>query len=231
MKLAIMQPYFLPYIGYWQLLNAVDRFVVYDNIQFTKKGWINRNRFLLNGRDELFTIPVRKDSEYRHVVERVVAADFDREKLLNRLAAAYRRAPHFATVFPLVSELVQADSANLFEFIYHSIERVAAYLGIETPLVISSTVPIDHSLRAEEKVLALCRAWGADTYLNPIGGRELYAKDRFQAAGITLHFLQTRPITYPQFNGEFVPNLSILDVMMFNSPTEIRAMLGEFDLV
>ncbi len=231
MKLAIMQPYFLPYIGYWQLWNAVDAFVVYDNIQFTKKGWINRNRFLLNGADELFTIPVKKDSEYLNVVERAVAPDFDRDKLLNRLAGAYRRAPHFDAVFPLVTGIVRAESANLFEYLFHSMRQVAGYLGITTPVVVSSTVPIDHSLRAEEKVLALCRALKADTYLNPIGGRELYDKAQFRAGGIDLHFLQTRPITYPQFNGAFVPNLSILDVMMFNSPAAIRAMLREFDLV
>jgi WbqC-like protein family len=209
----------------------VNTFVLYDNIQFTKKGWINRNRFLLNGKDELFTIPVKKDSDFLNVVQRFVATDFDRDKLLNRLAASYRKAPQFDSVFPVVTAIVQAEYSNLFEYIQHSIRTTAAFLGITTPIVVSSSIAIDHQLRAEAKVLALCKAMGADTYVNPIGGLELYSKEQFREQGIALKFAQTRPISYPQFNGAFVPNLSILDVMMFNSPVAIRAMLDEYDLV
>lgn len=226
-----MQPYFMPYIGYWQLMAAVDVFVLYDNIQHTKKGWINRNRFLVNGRDSLFTIPVRKDSEYLDVVQRAVADDFNRVKLLNQFEASYQKAPFFEAVFPLITSIIKSEHRNLFEYIRHSIRLTAEFLGIRTPVVISSTIAIDHSLRGEAKVIALCKAMRATTYINPVGGLELYGKPTFEAQGIELRFIKTRNITYRQFADPFVPNLSILDVMMFNSVESIRAMLGEFDLV
>ena len=231
MRLGIMQPYFMPYIGYWQLLAAVDAFVVYDNIQFTKKGWINRNRFLQNGKDSLFTIPVKKDSEYLDIVKRSVADDFDRDKLINQLEASYRKAPFFKTVFPIVISIVRAEQRNLFDYIFHSIRVTADLCDIKTPVVISSTIACDHSLRGENKVIAICKAMGATTYINAIGGQELYSHSTFATHDIALKFIKTRPIFYPQYTSEFVAHLSIIDVMMFNSKEQIRCMLGEYDLV
>ena len=231
MRLAIMQPYFMPYIGYWQLMASVDAFVLYDNIQYTKKGWINRNRFLLNGRESLFTIPLKQGSDYLDVVQRALAEDFDRAKLLNRLIASYRKAPFFDTAFSLVASIVKVEHRSLFEYIHHSIRLTADYLGITTPVVISSSVAIDHLLHGEDKVLAFCRKLGATTYINAIGGRELYSKSAFAAQGISLRFIKTRPIAYRQFSDPFVPNLSVIDVLMFNSKDAIRAILAEYDLV
>jgi hypothetical protein len=229
--LAIMQPYFLPYIGYWQLLAAADRFVVYDNIQYTKKGWINRNRFLRNGADAWFTVPLKKGSDFLNVADRQVADDFDPKTLLNPLASAYRKAPFFREVFPLIEAIVTAAPRNLFAYLHHSLTATAGYLEIATPIVVSSTVPIDHALKAEQKVLAICRAAGADRYINAIGGRELYSKPAFAAEGVELAFLQSRPVEYRQYDDPFVPGLSIVDVMMFNSRDAVRAMLGAYDLV
>jgi len=231
MKLGIMQPYFMPYIGYWQLLAMVDTFVIYDNIQYTKKGWINRNRFLQNDKDALFTIPLKKDSDFLDVGKRFLANEFNGSKLLNQLQGGYRKAPFFETVFALVASIIRAEQRNLFDYIHHSIRLTSAYLGIQTPLVVSSSVSIDHSLRGEDKVIALCKAMGATTYINAIGGQELYSKSSFGAAGITLGFIKTRPLTYQQFGAPFVPNLSIIDVMMFNSAESIHAMLSEYDVV
>lgn len=231
MRLAIMQPYFMPYIGYWQLLSAVDCFVLYDNIQYTKKGWINRNRFLLNGRDELFSVPLKKDSEYLDVVQRKVSEDFNRQKLLNQLDASYKRAPFYKIVFPLVAKIINAEQCNLFEYIHHSISLTANYIGITTPVVVSSKIAIDHSLRGEDKVVALCKAMGADVYINAIGGQVLYSKAKFDVHGIALQFIKTRQISYPQFTEPFVPCLSIIDVLMFNSKKTIWSMLREYDLV
>lgn len=231
MTLGIMQPYFLPYIGYWQLLAAVDRFVIYDNIQYTKKGWINRNRFLRDGQDVYFTVPLKKASDYLTVAERTLADDFDRDHLLRSWAAAYRRAPHADEVMPVLERIVRAPLANLFEYVLHSVTEMAAYLDIRTPIVVSSTVPIDHALRAEEKVLALCGALGADRYLNPIGGVELYSAAAFAARSVTLQFLRARPREYPQLGHPFVPNLSIVDVLMFNSKSTVREMLSEADVI
>jgi hypothetical protein len=231
MTVGIMQPYFLPYLGYWQLLAAVDRFVIYDNIQYTKKGWINRNRFLQNGRDEYFTVPLKKASDYLTVAEREVAADFNRDKLLRTLSASYRRAPQFDVVFPIVERIVRSPLTNLFDYVFNSVVEVAAVLQIATPIVISSSMAIDHSLKSEEKVVALCRAIGAGRYLNPIGGQSLYSRSAFAAASIELAFLHARPITYAQGDSAFVPNLSIVDVLMFNPLSTVRAMLGEADVI
>ena len=231
MTLGIMQPYFLPYIGYWQLLAAVDRFVIYDNIQYTKKGWINRNRFLRDGRDVYFTVPLKKASDYLDIAERQLADDFDRDQLLRTWRAAYRRAPHIGDVMPVLERIVRAPMANLFEYVQHSVVEMAAFLEIRTPMVVSSTVPIDHTLRAERKVLALCRALGADRYLNPIGGVELYSAAAFAAESVTLEFLRPRPREYAQLEHPFVPNLSIVDVLMFNSKATVREMLSEADVI
>ena len=231
MTLGIMQPYFLPYIGYWQLLAAVDRFVIYDNIQYTKKGWINRNRFLRNGHDAYFTVPLRKASDYLDIVERHLADDFDREQLLRTWHAAYRLAPHVGDVMPVLERIVRAPMTNLFEYVHHSVVEMAAFLEIRTPMVVSSTVPIDHTLRAERKVLAFCRALGADRYMNPIGGVELYSAAAFAAESVTLEFLRPRPREYAQLEHPFVPNLSIVDVLMFNSKATVREMLNEADVI
>lgn len=218
MRVAIMQPYFLPYVGYFQLLAAVDVFVVYDNIKYTKKGWINRNRFLLNGRDALFSLPLKKDSDQLDVRDRVLAEDFDRAKLLGRFREAYRRAPFFHEACPLVESAVLHAESNLFRYILHSLELLVQHLGIGTRLVVSSAVPADHRLQGEEKVLAICAELGATTYINAIGGQGLYSKERFRDRRVELNFLRSAPFTYRQFDHEFVPWLSILDVIMFNPP-------------
>ena len=231
MALGIMQPYFLPYLGYWQLLAAVDQFVVYDNIQYTKKGWINRNRFLRHGAEALFTVPLKKGSDYLDVAERSLADDFDPRMLLNPLAEAYRHAPYFQAAFPVLETVVAAAPRNLFSYLHHSITTIADYLEIRTPIVVSSTVAIDHGLAGQDKVLALCAALGTTRYINSIGGRELYSVSDFAARGIELRFLQSRPVTYAQYDHSFVPALSIVDVMMFNSKDAVRGMLGAYDLV
>ncbi len=225
MRLAIMQPYFMPYIGYFQLIAAVDLFIVYDNIKYTKKGWINRNRMLVNGRDEMFSLPLKSDSDSLNIDQRVVAANFDREKLLNKIVGAYRRAPFFAEVFPLVEEVVRNDQANLFGFLHQSIIKTCAHLGITTEIRVSSEIAIDHGLTNQEKVLALCQAVGAKTYVNANGGRELYSVETFQAKNVDLKFIQSKPFEYAQFGEAFVPWLSIIDVMMFNSHSAIHACL------
>jgi hypothetical protein len=222
MRLAIMQPYFLPYIGYWQLIAAVDTFVIYDNIKYTKKGWINRNRFLRNGVEDTFSLPLRKDSDFLDVNQRFLADSYDREDLLNRFREAYRKAPEFSSVVPLLEQIIRNPAANLFEYILGSIRSACEFLEITTPLVVSSTIDCDHSLKSAERVQAICKALGADTYVNPIGGMELYSKDDFARNGIDLKFLKALPFEYEQGGNAFVPWLSILDVLMFNSKTVIK---------
>lgn len=225
-RLAIMQPYFLPYIGYFQLIQAVDQFIVYDNIKYTKKGWINRNRMLQQGKEAVFSLPLKSDSDFLDVVERELAPDFDAPRFLNRLLESYRRAPHFREVAPVLEAVMGCEDRNLFRFVHHSIVQVCAYLGIDTEITVSSTLPIDHALKSQDKVLALCGQTGAGIYVNPIGGTELYSKQAFAARGVELQFLQALPFEYPQAGNAFVPWLSIVDVMMFNPVDEIRERLS-----
>lgn len=232
MKGAIMQPYFLPYIGYFQLIASVDQFIVYDNIKYTKKGWINRNRMLLNGTAAMFSLPLKKGSDSLDVVERDLAENFDRAKLLNQFRGAYGGAPHFDQTYPVLEQIVRHEDANLFRYIHHSIVRLCEHLGIKTEIRISSEIAIDHELKGQKKVLALCKAVCADTYINTIGGVELYDKDDFRVQGIDLQFIKARSFEYAQFGTPFVPWLSIVDVLMFN-PIEdvIRIARQEFELI
>jgi len=231
-KLAIMQPYFFPYIGYFQLIAAVDLFVVYDNIKYTKKGWISRNRILQHGKGTTFSLPLKNDSDYLDICERELAADFNRDKLLNRIEGAYRRAPFLAQTFPLVEEVIRYHDTNLFRFLHHSIVRTCKHLGITTEIRISSGIAIDHDLKNKDRVIALCGAVGAITYVNAIGGLDLYAKEDFSNQGFELKFIRSKPFDYPQFGDAFVPWLSIIDVMMFNPLDTIRARIStDYELV
>lgn len=227
MKLGIMQPYFLPYIGYFQLIASVDQFIVYDNIKYIKNGWINRNRMLLNGTDTVFTLPLGKGSDALNVVDRKLAVEFDRDKLLNRFKGAYNRAPEFEVVYPILERIVRHDEGNLFHYIHHSIVQMCEHLGIETEIRVSSKFDIDHNLKGQDRVLALCKAAGADTYINLIGGVGLYSKEAFRIQGIDLQFIKTTPFEYAQFGAAFVPWLSIVDVLMFNPLDRVRACYNE----
>jgi len=230
MKIGIMQPYFFPYIGYFQLMNAVDEFVVYDNIEFTKKGWINRNRILANGKDSFITLPLKNDSDYLDVRDRYLANGWNSErvKMLNRIKESYRKSKQFDSVYPVIEKCILFDEFNLFNFILNSLNPIREYLEIQTDLIISSSIPVDYALKAEKKVIAICKARNANAYVNPIGGIQLYKKDEFKNQGINLHFLKTNDFEYKQFNDEFVPWLSIIDVMMFNAKEKIKEYLNSF---
>lgn len=228
-----MQPYFLPYIGYFQLIKSVDEFILYDNIQYTKKGWINRNRILVNGSDRLITLPVKKDSDYLNVVDREISDTWntDKKSLLNLIKSSYSKAPYFRETYELLEECLAVEHTNLFEFIHQTLLKINRYVGIETPIIISSTISIDHSLKSEEKVLSLCKAVGATMYINAIGGQHLYSKDRFAAHKIQLQFIKSDTIQYSQFSNNFVPWLSIVDVLMFNSKQDITRYLNSYTLI
>jgi len=228
MTVAVMQPYFLPYVGYFQLIQAVDTFVVYDNIQYTKKGWINRNRILVGGKDEYLTLPLKKTSDFLHVNQRELADSWSDEKIkmLRKIKEVYRNSPQFNVVFPLIESILNFDKKNLFDFIYNSIISVSVFLNIKTNFVISSTVKIDHEFKGEEKVIALCKKLNAKNYINPIGGVELYNTLNFLNEGIKLQFIRTDNITYKQQNNIFVPSLSIIDVLMYNSKEKVTEIVA-----
>ena len=227
-----MQPYLLPYIGYFQLINCVDKFVVYDNIQYSKKGWINRNRILVNGRDDYFTIPLKKDSDFLNVNQRFIADSYAKEKnkIITRINELYKKAPQYQIISPLIAEVFNAEFDNLFEFILNSLKKICAFLEIKTELILSSEISIDHSLKAQDKVIALCKKLNATHYLNPIGGTELYSKSVFKENNIELNFIKSNDIEYPQFNYDFMPWLSIIDVLFFNSKQDIQQFLNSYTI-
>lgn len=230
-KIAIMQPYVFPYLGYFQLINAVDEFVLYDNIQYTKKGWINRNRILVNGKPEYISIPLLKDSSYLNVNDRRISENFDKDKLIRKVRSIYSKAPYFDQVIELFEVCIMYNSTNLFDYIYNALKITLEYIGIDTDISISSTIKIDHKLKAESKVKAICAFMNKSIYINPIGGQDLYSKQSFKNDGIDLYFLKPRLLEYRQFGRPFVSGLSIIDVMMFNSLEEIQVMLNNHSLL
>jgi hypothetical protein len=233
LKLGIMQPYFFPYIGYWQMMNYVDKYVIYDNIQYTKSGWYRRNRIKINNEAKMFSLPIKKDSDYLDVRDRRLADGYalDNKKILNQIKSAYHKAPYFSEVYPIVEDCFLYDDSNLFDFIFYSVNQVRSYIGIDTPIIVSSTLNIDHQEKGKNKVIEICEALHADTYINPIGGIELYNVEEFQDKGIDLHFIKADDeISYSQGEGNFIPSLSIIDVMMYNDKIKIQELLTKFSI-
>jgi len=232
MTLAIMQPYFLPYIGYMQLMNAVDAFVLYDDVAFINRGWINRNRILVNGKDFLFTIPLKDASQNRPIREIALGDDPKwRGKLLKTFEQSYRKAPYYGTVFPMLEKMVNCDVQTVAELIQVSLEQLNAYLELPTRLIPSSTQYQNGELKGQDRILDICRQEGATRYINPIGGQELYDRNRFTQEGIELYFIQSQRVEYPQFGQPFVPWLSIADVLMFNDKTRVKELLNAYELI
>lgn len=232
MTLAIMQPYFLPYIGYMQLMGAVDTFVLYDDVSFINRGWINRNRLLINGQEYLFTLPLKDASQNKRINEVHLADDPKwRGKLLKTIEQGYRKAPQYAGVMPLTEKIINFATDSITDLAHYSLVELNQYLGLTTRLVPSSSVYNNVELKAQERILDICRQEGATRYINPIGGTELYDKPSFAEAGIELNFIRTNRVEYAQFKNEFIPYLSILDVLMFNDVEQTRHLLGAYELV
>ena len=232
MKIGIMQPYFFPYIGYWQLLNAVDCYIIYDDVNFIKGGWINRNNLLMNGKSVRFNIQMQGASPNKLINEIEISQNnIWKIKLLKTIENCYRRAPYYQQVYPIISKIVNLEEKNLSKYIEYSIRSICEYLKIDTQVIISSDLNKNNNLKGKEKVIEICKKLNASEYYNAIGGQELYSKEEFIESGIELRFLKTENIEYKQFNNEFIPNLSILDVMMFNSVEEINKLLAQYKLV
>ena len=229
MKLGIMQPYFMPYIGYWQLMAAVDTYVVYDDVNYIKGGWVARNNILLNGQKHMFTITLNGASPNKLFKEITIKDDF--KKFSRLIESAYRKAPYYAEVSTLLEKIYSYKDKSLGAFMLNSFQVVLDYLDIDTKLVLSSTIEKDNTLRGKEKVKHICQLLGADTYYNAIGGQELYDKNDFRADGIDLYFVQTNLTPYVQLGNDFVPGLSMIDVLMFNNPIKVKQLLTNYKLI
>lgn len=229
MKLGIMQPYFFPYIGYWQLLNYVDQYVIYDDVTYIKGGWINRNNFLINGEKKLFSIALSNAGSNTLIKDIEIKDDF--VKFIKMLQTNYAKAPYFKDVFPVIQEIVSFQDKNLAAFLINSHKVIASYLDMQTKIIISSQMVKDLSLRSSDKVLDICNNLQASNYINAIGGKDLYDKNEFIKNGVILEFLQSEIVPYNQYKNEFIPGLSIIDVIMFNSKEIVIRMLNRFSLV
>lgn len=231
-KVGIMQPYFMPYIGYWQLMNAVDTYVIYDDVNYIKRGWINRNRILIDGKPVYFNIPIQGASQNKLIKDvNCSLTDELAAKRLRAIELAYKRAKYFDDVFPMIERIINCGDIAIVDMIEKSFGEIVEYLDISTEIIRSSFIEKNDSLKGQDKILDICRVLGADEYYNAIGGQALYDGREFIKHGIKLSFVKTKDIKYEQFNGEFQPNLSIIDVLMFNSKDDVKSMLGEFELV
>ena len=232
LKVGVMQPYFVPYIGYWQLLNAVDVYVVYDDVNYINRGWINRNRILVNGEPKYFNLLIEAASQNKLINEIEICKDEKHiQKLFRMLELNYRKAPFYTETMELLRRVLNSEEKNLALFLYEQIMCVAEYLDIDTKIVLSSSLKKDCSLHGEEKILEICRVLNATEYYNAIGGCELYSKDNFSKNKIDLKFLKTNDICYKQYGEHFYDNLSIIDVLMFNGRSVTKELLKEFHTV
>ncbi len=232
MKVGIMQPYFFPYIGYWQLMNEVDKYVIYDDVNYINRGWINRNRILVDGSPKYFNVPLLGASQNKLIKD--IKVNLDENKINRNMSIIkynYKKAPYFELIYPLILEILNCKFDILSEYLTNSIRVICQYLEINTKIIMSSNLKKDNSLKGEIKILAICKELETTDYYNAIGGQELYHFNLFAEQGIKLHFVKTNEMRYRQFENEFQPSLSIIDVLMFNSRTQVKEMLHNFTLV
>jgi len=213
-----MQPYFFPYIGY------------FDDVNFIKRGWINRNRILINGKPSYFTVQLNKASQ-NYLINEITIND-NRSKLKKSVELSYKKAPQFNDVWPIIEFCMNVEIESVSELAMVSVKEVCRYLDIKTELEISSELyPETKGMDRAERLLAICKKNNADTYINSIGGESLYSKEVFKKQGVKLLFIQSEKINYSQNIPEFLSNLSIIDVLMWNSKSVVKDYLTKYQLI
>lgn len=228
--LGVMQPYLFPYLGYFQLIQAVDRFVLYDDVAYIKQGWVNRNQVSVAGKPLLFTLPLKGASSNTLIRELVVdPAQYRpwRTKFLRTVGQAYARAPHAPEVLALLAAALPEEAARLAPLLAGSIRAVLQRAGCTTEVVEGALHYNNAHLHGQERILDICAQEGASTYVNAPGGRALYDHTRFREQGVALRFIQPRLEPYPQGGGPFLPGLSIIDVMMYNAPEQLHDLMTQ----
>jgi hypothetical protein len=232
MKIAIMQPYFFPYIGYFQLIASVDKFILLDDANYIKKGWINRNYILDRGKSIMITLPLSKASQNKKIHEIEITADRKVvEKLLKSISMNYRKAPYFEAVFLIIQQIFATTQSSIAEFNLIQLRSICSYLEIPAQIISSSRLYNNTHLKGEIRIIDICIQELADVYINPIGGIDLYHRDMFEKNGIQLSFIKPLSTEYNQFQHQFVPWLSIIDVLMFNSIEQSKEILKQYQLV
>lgn len=223
-----MQPYLFPYLGYYQLVNSVDKFVFYDDVTYIKSGYINRNSILHNGRSQRFTIPVVGASSNKNI--RSLNFDSNVKKTLKSISFNYQSSPYFSEVYPMIEDLLLQEDRNIANLCAKSIKLVFDYVGKDKDFVFSSDLNYLRTAEPSDKLIEICKRLSCKTYINSIGGHSLYSRDYFNDNGVELFFIKTKKHTYKQGTQEFVPNLSMIDLMMWNSKENLRFLLDQFEL-
>tara|TARA_Y100000389_G_scaffold152542_1_gene152571 strand:+ start:369 stop:1058 length:690 start_codon:yes stop_codon:yes gene_type:complete len=229
MKIAIMQPYLLPYIGYWQLINTVDRFIIFDDVNYINKGYINRNKILVEGKPYQFTLELVGASQNKLINEIQIGKNSN--KILKTIELNYKKSLYFKNVFPLIEDIFNQEDNNLAKFIGYSLKKITDYLEIDVSFAYSSEIVKNNDLKNQDKIINICEKLNAKEYINLMGGLDLYDKEIFRSKNIRLSFIETKKIKYKQFNNKFVPFLSIIDIMMHNNKNLIAHMLKNFKLI
>ncbi len=231
-SLAIMQPYFFPYLGYWQLIHAVDKFVIYDDVNYITRGWVNRNRLLINGEPTYITVPLVQASQNKLICDTSLQTPFAwHNKLIKSVEHTYKKAPFFSEVFPVVEALISFETENLAYYLAHQLQTLSNFMGITTEFVVTSRCYENSDLARQERILDICKNENISTYINSQGGQSLYDVATFASHGIDLRFIVMRPITYKQRSEGFVPYLSVIDVLMEVGRSNIKEHLDAFELI
>jgi len=234
MSVAMMQPYLFPYLGYFQLLKAVDVFIFADDVNFIKGGFIHRNKILLQNEEYYFIVPCEKKSQNKLINEVRLSTKTKGypDSALLTIKQAYAKAPFFTDVFPIIESVFRSDTDSISRLAASSVESVSRYLELNVDFKFSS-VSFNHTKGQERSIrlINITKKLGSTTYINPIGGNKIYNKEYFENQGIKLEFLVPEAISYPQFNGSFNPDLSIIDVMMFNSIEDVNKLLYKYRLI
>lgn len=226
------QPYFLPYIGYWQLIAAADIFLICDNFNYMKHGWISRNQILCGKGTTDITLELIKKSSNKLISDTFIVSNSSvMEKNKRKIYNEYHNAPYFDNGYDLFNKIVSCPDANLASFLENSIRVVCEYLCINTELRKTSELRPYGNLKKQERIYVDCEQLSASTYINSIGGVNLYDKREFAEHGIDLKFLKSDLPQYKQFSDEFIPSLSILDAIMFCSKGQLQEMLCCYSLV
>jgi len=225
MKIAIMQPYFFPNLGYIQLVNMVDKFVFYDDVNFKKSGWVARNRIISRTNPyQYFGIQLNGASQNKLINE--ITIGNDSIKKLKTIKHIYSKAPFYNDVYPLIEECLNSPVSSIAEMAAKSVVLVADYLGIETEFEFGSKRHArSKTLGKVERLISICKKENATSYYNLSGGVGLYSQEFFKEFGIELKFIESKEVSYNQFEKEFIDNLSIIDVLMFNSVKNTRKLL------
>lgn len=229
MKFAVMQPYLFPYLGYYQLVHSVDKFIFYDDVTFIKGGYINRNSIMVNGESKRFTVPVPGISSNKLINE--LYFDCNVKKILKTLEQSYSKAPYFRDVYPIIREILTKKERCVSTLCRVSVEEIFMYLNIKKELINSSDLVFNRNKNASEKLIEMSKVLACNEYVNAIGGSSMYDKKHFLNKEVELYFIKMKEIRYEQSNNKFVPNLSIIDVLMHNSKKDIILMLDEYELI